>query len=809
MIGRETELATLTGLLFDPTVRILTLTGPAGVGKSRLAHAAAARSVLSGRVAAVDLSSLDTSAAAWREIATQLGMTAPQADDSLPEDLADRIGGRELLLILDNCDLIAAQLSLDIARLSARCSGLRLLLTSRVSLDIYAERLFPVRPFPVPTAASSPLSNPESPAVRLFMERARAHRPHYALPEEDVDVIRDICAALDGLPLAIELGAGAVGMLGPRALLTQLRRGEWPASSRLLDRPARHRTVDRSLSWGDPVLTREHRHFLQQLTVCEGQFDLATAQRVAGLSWPQMMRHLETLVHMSLLQRVERADGDIGFRMLHVVRNYYLRHQPPVPAELARARDRHADHFADMAAAAQEKMRETSQAQWLPAVRWRMGDFRAAIAHFQSRGDHHAAARTLLALDVALEDLSGLPDMLDHLVRSIGHLEKEHRDDPEHRTLLARSLETAAAWSLTLGPVLQHGRGIGELLTCAGAVYQSLADPAGAARTVAHQAEWERRTNRLGPAGSHAAAAIAELDRLGDRRGAAAARRTLALITFARTQTHTQTQTRSQTESQSRIPARAENQVQSPDQGTAEAHLLRALDDLHSAGASRARAVTLTDLARVLTAAGRPDQAYAAVREAMELLREAGGPRQVTRALETAARVLPHIAEGQQHRAARLLLTAQVLREHHRLPVSEDAPQLNALRDELRSALGESTLTELRRQVTGTGPLAALNDALSAPPTTLRASTSNNADVPALEALTPRQSQIARMVADGLTNRQIARSLELSEWTVINHLRHVMQKLNCPSRVHVARLVQQAAAPSHHRTAANRSSAHG
>jgi DNA-binding CsgD family transcriptional regulator len=160
----------------------------------------------------------------------------------------------------------------------------------------------------------------------------------------------------------------------------------------------------------------------------------------------------------------------------------------------------------------------------------------------------------------------------------------------------------------------------------------------------------------------------------------------------------------------------------------------------------------------------------------------------VARALETVARVLPHVGESQQHRAARLLLIAQEMRKDHKLPASEDAPALDKLQDRLRLALGESTLVELRRQVHGTRPLAALNDALSAPPATVGVSTPVGSD--ALRSLTPRQAEIARMVADGLTNRQIARILGLSEWTVINHLRQVMQKLKCPSRVHVARIVQ-------------------
>ncbi len=757
-IGREAELAALTGLLFDPSVRILTLTGPAGVGKSRLARAVAQPALFGADIVRVDLSTRQDAAAAWRAVAAGLDPLAPRDDAPLPDRLADRIGDRELLLVLDNCDLVAADVSLDIARLSARCPGLRVLVTSRVSLDIYNERLFPVRPLPVPVADSSSPFDQESPAVRLFVQRARAQRPDYTLLEEDVPVVTGICAELDGIPLAIELSAGAVGMLGPRTLLARLRDGEWPASSRLLDLPARHRTVEDSLSWADPALCQDSRRVLQQLAVCEGRFDLATAQHLTGLSWPGMMPHLETLVHMSLLQRTERSGGDVAFRMLNMVRNYYLHREPPEPALLAQARDRHAEYFGGLAATAGERLRGPEQVRCLTAVHRRLDDYRAAIRHAQAKGDHSAAVAILVALDVALDDLGCLPEMTERLLVSVGRLAEDLRAGEGDRLLSARALETAASWSAATG---DH-EAAGELLARAAEEYHRLADRAGAARVAGALAGVGHRTGAPAGAAERAARAVRELDRLDDPRGAAAARRTLASVEAQR------------------------------DPDGAEAHLLRALEDLRPTGDSRSRAITLTELARVRASADRPAEAYEAVREAMGLLCETGGPRQVAGALETAARVLPHVSDGQQHRAARLLLAAGSIRARHLLPAPQDAPALAKLLERLRLALGESTLTLLRRQMDSTSPLAALNDALSAPPAALRASTPDRGD-DVLHVLTPRQAQIAKLVANGLTNRQIARNLGLSEWTVINHLRQVMQRLQCPSRVHVARLVQQAA----------------
>ncbi|GAA1906070.1 hypothetical protein GCM10009716_15020 [Streptomyces sodiiphilus] len=759
LIGRETELATLLGLLYDPTVRILTITGAAGVGKSRLARAAAAqRSPLGHDLSAtVDLSSCDNADDAWRRIAGVLDAPLAEWDRADADRLAEHIGDRAVLLLLDNCDLVASGLSLGIAHLSAYCPGLRVVLTSRVSLDIYDERLFPLRPLPAAAPGSSHLANPESPAVRLFVERVRAQRPDYSLLDDDLEIITEVCVALDGLPLAIELSAGAVAMLGPRALLTRLRDGEWPASSRLLDLPARHRTVTACLSWGDRVLSPEHRRFLQQLCVCQGTFDIATAQHLTGLDLGTIMSNLETLVHMSLLQRSEQPGGDVTFRMLSMIRSYYLHHQQMDAGELARVRDRHAAHFAGAAAAAAEQLHGPDQGQRLTAIRLRLDDYRAAVAHLQSRGDHPAAARMLVSTSTALEDCHHLPESLSRLLEAIRGLESTpRRDDGDHRPLLARALETAGAWSLAAGDL----PGAGDLLRRAAVQWQGLHDRPGAARVAAHLAETARLAGDPLSATALATTAVAELDLLGERRAAVTARRTLALAEAARDQPH------------------------------AEAHLLHAVEEARKVCGRRALAAALTDLARLLLDAGRPGQAHTAVREAMELLRGTGGPRHLARALETAARVLPHLGKGQQHRAARLLLATGAMRARHGLPQPEDAPQLEKLMTRMRVSLGDGTLTELRRQVHHTSPMAALNDALSAPPTALRASPPEDKDV--LRVLTPRQTQIARMVADGLTNRQIAHALDLSEWTVINHLRQVMQKLDCPSRVHVACLVQQA-----------------
>ncbi|MFF3838321.1 ATP-binding protein [Streptomyces sp. NPDC001930] len=760
LIGREVELAKLVGLLHAPGRRILTLTGPPGVGKSRLARAAATRRQFAHGTFVVDLGHTADPAEAWRRIAQGLGASAPPSGPSGRDLAAGRIGERELLLLLDNCDLVAAPICLDLARLFERSPGLHILVSSRVSLNISNEQLFPVRPLPVsPEGGPRVLANPDAPAVRLFVERARAQRPNYALLDEDIDVIAAICRAVDGLPLAIELSAAVVGMVGPRALLQRVRQGDWASSSRLLDVPPRHRTVSESISWGDRLLPPDTRRFLQQLAVCEGRFDVSTAQHVTDLEWSQVIRNLEALVHMSLLQRFERADGDVGFCMLNTIRSYYLRHAPLDDQELTQTRDRHAHHFAEVAAGAEEELNGPHQAKWLTTIGDQLHCHRAAISHLQTAGDHATAAGMLLALEEAWAAHNLLPAMTRTLLQSVTELECDDAPGaPQLRPLLARSFEAVGAWSLRTGATdtAEHA------LKRAEDLYRAGLDRAGAARTAGRLSELLRRRGDAGPAADLASFAVAELALHGQPRDIATARHHQAL---------------------------AEAALDKPD---AEADLRRAIHDLSRHAGPRAHSAALVDLARLHLERQQPAPAYAAIREAMQLLRGGSAPQQTTDALETAARILPLVREGQQHRAARLLLITRSTREELGLPDPDDNGPLEELRSALQNDLGASTVTELERQIQGTSLLSALNDALSAPPEAEPAPAPRTGTSP-LSGLTPRQVQIAEKVAEGLTNRQIARELELSEWTVINHLRQVMRKLDCPSRVHVARLVQQAA----------------
>ncbi|UED85453.1 ATP-binding protein [Streptomyces profundus] len=840
LLGREFELAAVTRLLIDPTVPLLTLTGPAGVGKSRLARAVCAEQEPLGgrRVVTVDLAETDRPDVAWHEIAVALtpavartgawerlatpragasrkecapadatALASPHAQvNELAEELAEQLAadadGPTVLLLLDNCDLVAAALSLDLAALIHRCPRLRVLVTSRTSLDVSAERLFPLEPLtagpltadtrvvepltaesltaepltvesltagaratrPVPAWAGT---GPEAtvsrgaPAVELFLGHVQAYYRNQVLHGADLEAIAQICAELDGVPLAIEVTAGAVGTLSPRTLLARLRGGEHPYRTRPLDVANRHRSLSAALAWGEGALSAEEQSLIQRLAVCESPVDVAVAERVGGLSWWRAARVMDGLVHKSLLLSVDRqseSDGEPEFRMLRTTRNHYRTQLAADPARLAETHARHLAHYAAFAREAAEGLaNEAERGRWLDAVGGRLADLRLAVRTAQDRGEHDTAVRLLLGLEdawVAHGVLAGMAALLDRTIDAV------QAAPADATSPLAPALEGAGRWAELSAQTAAARTALRQAET----VYRSSGDRFGVARVTGQLSELARRAGDLPGAASLAADAVAAYEAVGDRTGAAAARRTQALVAAA---------------------------LGAPD---AEAPLRRALDDLaglDSWHAMGVRAALRLDLVRVRRMAGRPVDARTAALEALGgLPAPDSSPGGVAALLEVAALSASTEQEDERLAAARMLFAARVLRERHGLPLGEDEEELRALEARLAETLPDGALARLRLRAPGVSPRAALDEAreaLAPPP-----GPPPEVD-PTLRELTPRQQQIALLVAEGLTNRQVARQLDISEWTVVNHLRQVMRKLGCPSRVHVARVIQSSA----------------
>jgi predicted ATPase/class 3 adenylate cyclase len=472
LVGRQQAIGELAGLLARPGVRLVTLTGPGGVGKTRLALAVGerARGSFGSGAVFVPLAGVTAPELVVGGIGRAVGADLAGAGAPL-QALAEQLGDARWLLILDNLEQVTGAAG-DLDELLARCPGVVILATSRTVLGLRAEREYPVPPLPLPASVPpgptsvppgptsvppGPTSVPAgptgvplgelmaSPAVALFVDRARAVRPGFALTEANAAAVVAICRRLDGLPLAIELAAARTRLLDPATLLDRLAASLDALGTGAVDLPERQRTLRATVQWSVSLLDDAERSLLETVAVFVDGWTIEAASQVASMDEDRALELSEALARHSLVY-LDSTELGPRSQMLETVREFVAERLAARPDADQVAR-RHADYYRALAERADRPLRGAGQLEWFErleaeagnlaaAVRWHLAHNPQPLPHlfrilwlFWELGDHLGEARSWVGQLVPTADSLDLQARVE-LAWTVAATGAEVGDDP-------------------------------------------------------------------------------------------------------------------------------------------------------------------------------------------------------------------------------------------------------------------------------------------------------------------------------------------------------------------------------------------
>ena len=755
-VGRVSDVSAVITRLGDPAVRLLTLTGPGGIGKTRLALevAEAARDGFPDGVVFVELAAVPRPHLVLSAICRELGLREVAGRDPRAQ-LYAHLQAKHLLLVIDNLEHVI-DAAPDISAIAAHAPGVTLLVTSRSPLRVAGEYEYPVAPLALPTEPFTAVSLVASDAARLFVTRAHAHDPTFQPHDDSAALIAGICARLDGLPLAIELAAARVKLLSLDQLHRELERRLPLLASGSRDAPRRHRTMRDAIAWSYALLSPAEQRLFRELAVFAGGFTLDAADRVGRLEAAARGTHqgadssadspialdlVAALLDQSLIVRDTGSSGAPRYRMLETIREYGL--EQLTEAESKAIRAAHARYFLETAQALRPLV--TTEATRVPLDQLAADDanLRAALAWL----DDHGPAADFVALVSALCcywcAFSLVPESHPWVLRALG----KRRDAlPQERArlmigcaelLMLRGEDDEAAAALAEGLPLLRETGdpfdLANGLLVHGAFLNYRGEFAAAESSLNEVLLLAAAIDDPVLCAASTGAAFANLSDSARGRG------DLALAT-----THGEAALRCH----------------------AGWHL--DLADIR----------VLMDLAGIARDQGDYELAVERYLAYLERMGDLGDRRLVADALSGIATAA---TAWHEHRLALLLFAAAAaLRERLGIAMSlpGDLAATEVSLSTLRAALGAETFAAAWAEGSAMSQAAAIAAAGSvAPPSVVTAES-----LPGISPLTVREGEVLRLVADGRTDRDIADALFIGRRTVSWHVSAILAKLGVATR---------------------------
>ncbi len=839
-LGREQEVAAIAGLLHREDVRLVTLTGPGGAGKTRLGLQVAAdlSELFASGVFFVNLAPISDPALVVPAIAETLAIREGSGQ-ALLERLAEHLRQRQMLLLLDNFEQVVSAVEQVVALLVA-CPQLKVLVTSREVLHVRAEHEFPVPPLAVPDPNRLPdlTTLSHNAAVALFLQQAQAVKPNFQLTDANAGAVASLCARLDGLPLAIELAAARMKLFSPQALLARLGQRLSILTSASRDMPARQQTLRNTIAWSYNLLDEEEKRLFRQLSVFVGGCTIEAIEALCaspGRESEPILDGVASLVDKSLLQGVEqRAGEEPRFVMLETIREYALESLEP-HGETEAARRAHAAYFLALAEEAEQGMAGPQQAVLLERLEQEHDNLRAAMQWSTSHAEEEKAMA--LRLGGALSSFwfvrayfSEGRDFLERALSRSGEVAAPIRAKALYAASRLHEVldsldraEELCEQSLALYRELGDTRGIASCLHLLADIvwgqgnlaaaralaeeslmlFRELDDRRSVAYLLYHLGSLAVEQGEYARGRSLLTESLTINRELGDTRNIANSLFTLALLSRLSggdlAQAHTLLD---ESFALFREIGDKENianclylwgvlALDEGDRASARSLNEQALALFREMNLQPGTARSLYALAEVATVEGDYAHSQALYEQGVAVARESGDNRTITSGLEGLAAAVA--AQGNPAWAAQLWGVAEALREAigTPLPPVDRAPYHRAVAA-ARTQLGEQAFATAWAEGRTISPEQAFATpgqvALPAPTQGERSPSPTTTSPPSYpDGLTTREVEVLRVVAQGLTNEQVAERLVISPRTVDTHLTSIYSKIRVSSRAAATR----------------------